>query len=81
MTLHAEKLLLIEDILKLDDHVLINEIRTLINVPSIIALRNQLKPMSHEEFYKKIEASERDYKKGQVWTQEEIKKEIETWKG
>ena len=77
MELGAQKRWLIEEILQIQDANLIQSIKDLIQG----SFNNEKgSPMTIEEFYAKIDASEQAYKEGRVTSQEKLKNEILDWK-
>lgn len=80
MDIRAEKLRLIEYLLKIQDEVLLYRIKTFIENASKSDPEGNLEPMSLESFYERIEASDQALQKGDVITQDKLREEIKTWK-
>ena len=82
MDIRAEKLWLIEYLLKIQDEVLLHRIKTLIE--NMINREHEqaeaVEPMTLEAFYKRIEESEKALQRGEIITQENLREEIKTWK-
>ena len=79
MDIRADKLWLIEHLIKIQDEVLLHRIKAFIE--NIIRRKQEedLKPMSIETFYSRIEESEQALQRGEVITQDELREEIKTW--
>jgi hypothetical protein len=80
MDIRADKLWLIEHLIKIQDEVLLHRIKAFIE--NIIRRKQEeedLKPMSIETFYSRIEESEQALRRGEVITQDELREEIKTW--
>ncbi len=80
MDIRAEKLWLIEHLLKIQDEALLHRIKAFIEnllgrKPTV-----DIEPMSLEAFYDRIEDSEEALERGDIITQTELREEIETWK-
>ncbi len=80
MDIRAEKLWLIEHLLKIQDEIILQRIKGLIESVSKKKPEESLPPMSLESFYEKIEESERAAERGDFITQEELREEVRTWK-
>ncbi|MEO8151203.1 MAG: hypothetical protein ABI723_26465 [Bacteroidia bacterium] len=76
MNLHSKKLEMIHQLINIDDEIILEQVKAILNN----ALSNDIKPMNLEEFYKKIDESEKDFANGNYITTEQLKKEILTWK-
>jgi hypothetical protein len=79
MDIRAEKLWLIEHLIKIDDEGLLQRIKALIENIMRRKPGEELEPMSLETFYGRIEESEQALERGKVITQDELRKEITTW--
>lgn len=80
MDIRADKLWLIEHLIKIQDEVLLHRIKAFIE--NIIRRKQEeedLEPMSIETFYSRIEESEQALQRGEVITQDELREEIKTW--
>ena len=79
MDIRADKLWLIEHLIKIQDEVLLHRIKAFIE--NIIRRKQEedLKPMSIETFYSRIEESEQALQRGEVITQDELREEINRW--
>ena len=78
MNIQAKKLWLIEHLLRIQDDVLINRLKSFME--HINREDEEIKPMSLESFYDRIERSEEDILNGRTISHDQMKKEIETWK-
>ncbi|MCP5051257.1 MAG: hypothetical protein GY940_29095 [bacterium] len=78
MDIQTKKLWLIERLLKIQDEVLINRLKTFLENFNQKEEEN-VTPMSLESFYARIEESEKDILDGNTISHEQLKKEIETW--
>jgi len=74
MNLQAEKLNLIEDLIRINDTEVIKKVKQLLNSAS-----RKLEPMSLEKFYRKIDAAEKAIKTNELTDQDDLKKEIKNW--
>jgi hypothetical protein len=75
MNIETAKYDIIKSVINLKDMAILRKIMQLLE-------QSQLKPvnrMSLEEFYERIEASEKAYKSGQVTSHDDLKKEVRTW--
>lgn len=79
MDIRADKLWLIEHLIKIQDEALLHRIKAFIE--NIIRRKQEedLEPMSIETFYSRIEESEQALQRGEVITQDELREEIKTW--
>lgn len=75
MNLQASKIEMIHQLINIDDAAILEQVKTILNNAS----SKNIKPMSLEEFYSKIEESENDFSNGNYLTTEQLKKEITTW--
>ncbi|UCH95211.1 MAG: hypothetical protein JSV88_33890 [Candidatus Aminicenantes bacterium] len=80
MDIRAEKLLLIEHLLKIQDEVLLHRIKAFIENMMKKRPAVDLEPMSLETFYSRIEDSEEALERGDIITQNELREEIKRWK-
>lgn len=79
MDIRADKLWLIEHLIKIQDEVLLHRIKAFIENTIRRKQEEDLEPMSLETFYGRIEESEQALERGEVITQDELRKEIKTW--
>jgi len=79
MDIRAEKLWLIEHLIKIEDEGLLQRIKVFIENIMRRKPGEELEPMSLETFYDRIEESEQALERGEVITQDELRKEITTW--
>ncbi len=77
--LRAEKLWLIEHLVKSRDKPLLHQIKTLIENHISQYQKEALEPMSLEEFHARMEKSEKAYQRGDVTTQDQLREEIKRW--
>lgn len=80
MNIQAEKLWLIEHLLKIQDELLLHQLKILIENMSRKIGEESVEPMPIETFYARIEESEKALERGEIITQDDLRKEIETWK-
>lgn len=78
MNIQAKKLNLIERLLLLHDESVINKIEKLLQL-SPKSKRERIAPLTIEEFYLRIEASEKTIREGKIISQEELEKETDNW--
>jgi len=76
MNLQNEKLQIIQQLINLQDAGLINKIKLMIEQEAMV-INN---PMSLEDFYDRILASEKAYTEGKVTAHQVLKEEIKSWK-
>ena len=81
MDLQEEKLLLIEQLLRIQDARVIGEIRELLKKENnpIVGYEADGRPITHQDFIKKIERGEHEYELKNFQTIEELEKESESW--
>lgn len=75
MNMQAAKYEIIQSVINLKDVDLLRKIKQLLGQP----LATSQRQMSLEEFYERIEASEKAYNDGQVISHDDLKKEVQTW--
>jgi hypothetical protein len=80
MDIRAEKLWLIEHLLKIQDEGILQRIKALIESVGKKKEKEDIEPMSLESFYDRIEESEEALQRGDIITQDELRKEVGTWK-
>ncbi len=78
MNIQAQKLNLIERLMLLNDKSIINKIEKMLEIPVKKSHKN-LKPMTIDEFYTRVELSEKAIKEGRTISQEDLQKEAENW--
>lgn len=76
MNLQFEKFQVIQQIINIQDSNLIQRINQLINQESAPAI----KPMTLNEFYERISASEKAYQEGRITSHQDLKEEISLWR-
>ncbi len=81
MDIQTEKLLLIEQLLQIRDASVIEQVRELLKRENnqVVGYEADGRPITHQDFIKKIEQSEMEYDKGNFQTIEELEKESEKW--
>jgi hypothetical protein len=79
LDIRTEKLWLIEQLLKIQDEVLLHRIKTFLESIFRKYEAERLIPMTLDEFYSRIEESEKALEKGEVITQDELRAEIGSW--
>jgi hypothetical protein len=80
MDIQTKKLKLIEDFLSISDEKLLDKLDLLIKKEKHIRNSENLKPMSMDEFHAMVNEAIEDYEKGNTILQEELEKEVLTWK-
>ncbi len=78
MNIRIKKLELIEWIAQMNDTNIISKMDKIRKTYLTITKEN-VKPMSLEEFYAFIDRAEKDIKSGKIYTQQEAEKEAENW--
>ena len=77
MNIQSKKLNLIEHLLLLQDESIINKIEKMLRLPSKQELKH--KPMSLDEFYTRVEESEKAIREGKTISQKDLERESENW--
>jgi hypothetical protein len=80
MNIQARKLVLIEEILRVDDEKLIAKLESLIEKGKKIPQERSVEPMSLNEFHKMIDQAKQDSEAGRVISHKELIKKSKTWK-
>jgi L-fucose mutarotase/ribose pyranase (RbsD/FucU family) len=78
MSIQAQKLNLIERLLLLQDESIIKKIEKMLEV-SVKKSKADLKPMSMEEFYARVEQAEAAIKEGKTISQADLENEAANW--
>ena len=81
MNIQAEKLLLIEQLLQVQDVSVIQQISELLrkSYNPIVGYEANGKPITQEDFIRKIEHAEKEYNSGNYQSIDEIERESEDW--
>lgn len=82
MDIHAEKLLMIEQLLRIRDISVIEQVRELLMKNEkypVVGYEANGKPITHQGFIDKIQQAEKEYEQGKYQTIEELEKESESW--
>ena len=80
MDIQAEKLLLIEQLLRVSDSKVIEQVRQLLkNGNPIVAYEADGRPITHLDFINKIEHAEHEHAQGNYQSADELEKESERW--
>lgn len=81
MDIEAEKLLLIEQLLRVRDVKVMRKVRELLNKADnpIVGYGADGRAITHYDFIRKIEQAENEYNSGYYQPIEEVEKESETW--
>lgn len=80
MDIHAEKLSLIEQLLKIENKALIEKIKALLDFAEREEKKGKLTPMSIEAYYQKIRDSETAIEQGDIIEQKALRKKVKSWK-
>ncbi len=80
MNIHARKLNLIEEFLRISDESIIEKLESFIKIEKKNQYDRELKPMSLKEFHEMIDQAKQDKADGRVISHEELKKRIKSWK-
>jgi len=78
MDIQLKKLELIEWIAQISDTNIISKMDKIRRTYLTISKEN-INPMTMEEFYASIDRAEKDIKSGKIYTQEEVEKEAKNW--
>lgn len=81
MDIQAEKLLLIEQLLRVRDVRVMEQVRELLNKESnpIVGYEADGRVITLHDFIKKIEQAEKEYESGNYQSIDEVEKESEAW--
>jgi len=79
MNIQAKKLVLIEELLRINDEGFISKLELLIRDEKKKLRQRDLKPLSIDEFHDMIDQSKRDSDAGKVISHDELKKKIKDW--
>lgn len=81
MDIQSEKLQLIEQLLRVRDVRVMEQVRELLNKENnpIVGYEADGRAITQREFIKKIEQAEEEYKSGDYQTIDELEKESEAW--
>ena len=71
---------MIEDFLSISDEKLLDKLDHLIKKEKQKSNSENLQPMSMDEFHEMVNEAVEDYEKGNTILQEELEKEVLTWK-
>lgn len=79
LDIKAEKLWLIENLLKVQDEAVLHRVRVLLEKFTTKKQVENVVPMDLDTFYNKIEESEKAFERGDIISQDQLKEEIKTW--
>lgn len=81
MNIQAEKLLLIEKLLRIRDVRIVEQVRELLNKENnpVVGYEADGRTITLHDFIKNIEKSEKEYESGNYQTIDELEKESEAW--
>ena len=81
MDIQAEKLLLIEQLLQIRDTRVIEQVRELLKKENnpVVGYQADGRPITQQDFIRKIEQAEQEHESGNYQTIEELGKESEAW--
>jgi hypothetical protein len=81
MDIQAEKLLLIEQILRVRDVQIMEQVRELLNRENnpIVGYEADGRAITQRDFIKEIEQAEKEHESGEYQTIDELEKESEAW--
>lgn len=74
------KLRFVQEFLRIADEDIITKLEQLLNLERKKKAFEELAPMSMDEFNKRIDQSEEDYKNGKFIEANDLLKSVETWK-
>ena len=80
MDIHAKKLELIEEFLRISDENIIEKLESLIKLEKKKHHDKVFKPMPIKDFHEMIDQSLLDSKNGNVVSNQDLKKKIKSWK-
>ena len=76
MNIRIEKLSIIEQLINVDDKELLKKIKNLLSKK----VKSNVEPMDLETFFAKIDESEKAFEQGKTISQQELRKEIKSWR-
>ena len=76
MNIRVEKLSIIEQLINVDDKELLKKIKNLLSKK----VKSNVEPMDLETFFAKIDESEKAFEQGKTISQQELRKEIKSWR-
>jgi hypothetical protein len=81
MDIEAEKLLLIEQLIRIRDNSVIEKVKELLRKESnpVVGYKANGSPITQRDFIEMIEQSEKEYKSGNFQNINEVKEESEGW--
>ena len=79
MNIQAKKLVLIEELLRINDEGFISKLELLIKDEKKKLRERDLTPLSIDEFHEMIDQSKRDSDAGRVISHNELKKKVNNW--
>lgn len=79
MNIQAKKLVLIEELLRIEDESFISKLELLIKDEKKKLREKNLKPMSLDEFNEMIDQAKQDSDAGRVISHNDLKKKIRSW--
>lgn len=80
MNIQAKKLVLIEELLRINDEGFITKLESLIKDEKKKLREKDLKPMSMSDFREMIDQAKQDSDEGRVISHNELKKKVKSWK-
>lgn len=80
MDIISRKLNFVQEFLKISDEQLIKKLENTLRLERKKLIEKDLKPMSIDEFYSMIEASEDDFSNGRATEAHEVLKKIDQWR-
>jgi len=80
MDLHARKINLIQEFLRINSEDLINKLDKFLHIEKSKIYEQELKPMSFDSFNNMIDQAEDDAANGRVVEAKNLRKDIEKWK-
>lgn len=80
MNIQAKKLVLIEELLRINDEGFITKLELLIKDEKEKLHEKDLKPMSLNDFHKMIDQAKKDSNEGRVISHNDLKKKVKSWK-
>lgn len=81
MDIHVEKLFLIEQLARVQDAEIINQIKQILSKMNdpIVGYSTNGTPFTKKQFIKRIDAAEKRIVRGEFTTQEDLEKESANW--
>lgn len=79
MNIQIQKLNIIESLINIDDSKALKKIKEVLSEYTKVKTVEKITPISLQEFYARIDASEKAYQEGKTISSGDLRKEIKSW--